>query len=113
MTGVNQAEVTDAQLEAFRKLCEEISQTHTATHFSNLPLPTISVQKGSRYAKLVRKDYPDAVGGSVHCFVDLSNGDVLKAASWKAPAKHARSNLNDADGGRSGVNEYGANYIKR
>ncbi len=27
---------------------------------------------------------------SVYCFVDLENGDVLKSASWKAPAKYNR-----------------------
>jgi hypothetical protein len=30
---------------------------------------------------------------SVYCFIDLSNGDILKAAGWKAPAKGARGNI--------------------
>jgi hypothetical protein len=32
---------------------------------------------------------------SVHAFVDPSNGDVLKSASWSKPAKIARFNLLD------------------
>lgn len=106
------AEVTDEQLETFRKMCEGISQDYMREHFPRLPLPIIETHKGSRYAKLVRKDSADARYGSVHCFVDLTNGDVLKAATFKAPAKHARGNLNDADGGRSAMNQYGANYLR-
>ena len=30
---------------------------------------------------------------SVHAFVDKKTGDVYKAASFKAPAKHVRFNL--------------------
>jgi hypothetical protein len=47
----------------------------------------------------------------VHSFVDKSNGDVLKAASWKAPAKHARGNIYAADFGKSAISAYGANYL--
>lgn len=32
-------------------------------------------------------------GRSVHCFVDSQTGDVLKARSWKGPAKGARGNV--------------------
>lgn len=35
-------------------------------------------------------------GGSVHAFIDLATGDVLKPASFKTPAKGARYNLLDA-----------------
>ena len=31
--------------------------------------------------------------GSVHCFIDRQTGEVYKAASWKAPAKHVRFDL--------------------
>lgn len=33
------------------------------------------------------------VGRSVHAFVDMATGDLLKASSWSAPAKGARGNL--------------------
>jgi hypothetical protein len=36
-------------------------------------------------------------GRSVHCFIDATNGDILKAATWKAPAKDARCNLFDSE----------------
>lgn len=49
--------------------------------------------KGRKYAKVIHITR----GGSrsVHLFVDLSNGDCYKPASWKAPAKHVRYNLLD------------------
>ena len=48
------------------------------------------VQDGKRYIKI----WMDARGSkSVHAFVDKRNGDLLKAAGWKAPAKGARGNV--------------------
>ncbi len=67
---------------------------------------TLSVFYGRKYAKVERAN-------AVYCFINLENGDVLKAATYSSPAKHARSNIYDADFGVSGVNEYGANYILR
>lgn len=60
---------------------------------------------GSRYVKVVRK-------GSVHCFVDKRNGDVLKAASWRAPAKHARGNIFDNSNGLKYMGPYGPAYLR-
>lgn len=70
--------------------------------------PKLSVEMGRRYARLVRDD---GSSRSVHCFVDLTNGDVLKAASWKTPAKHARGNVLSADNGVGGLTAYGAKYL--
>ena len=44
------------------------------------------VSKGRKYYKLT-------FDHSVHCFVDVKNGDVYKAASYNKPAKHVRYNL--------------------
>lgn len=44
------------------------------------------------------------------CFIDKSNGDVLKVASYNTPAKHARGNIFEI--GKEGVNSYGAYYLK-
>jgi hypothetical protein len=71
----------------------------------------LEIQEGKRYAKIVRKD-PRHSGGSVHCFVDKTNGDILKAASWKAPAKQARGNIFDEDFGASTMTQWGCKYLK-
>ncbi len=38
-------------------------------------------------------------------------GDVLKCASWKAPAKHARGNI-FADNPHAGCNKWGTDYLR-
>lgn len=84
----------------------------TAAYTGACVPPVLSVERGRRYARIVKS--LDGKGGqrSVHCFVDLTNGDVLKAASWKTPAKHARGNIFAPDGGSSAVGAYGANYLR-
>jgi hypothetical protein len=52
----------------------------------------IEFEPGSKYVKVVKI----SSGGSrsVHSFVEISNGNIWKAASWKAPAKNfARGNV--------------------
>lgn len=50
----------------------------------------VRIDLGKRYAKLVKTS---KVSGSVYCFVDLNNGDILKPAGWSKPAKTARGNI--------------------
>lgn len=51
------------------------------------------LETGRKYYKLIHK--ASGGGRSVHAFIDKTNGDVYKAASWKAPAKIVRYNLLD------------------
>ena len=72
---------------------------------------TLAVAKGGRkFSKIVRVRASGEVS-SVHCFVENETGNILKAASFKSPAKHARGNINDADGGASAMSPYGAVYL--
>ena len=53
---------------------------------------------GSKFVRIVMSTYTDPVTGgsrgrSVHAFVDLATGDLLKAAGWKTPAKGPRGNI--------------------
>lgn len=66
---------------------------------------TIWAETGRKYVKMVQ-------ARSVYCFIDMKTGDILKAATFSKPAKHARSNINDADFGLSGVTEYGPKYLR-
>ena len=48
---------------------------------------------GPRYIRIVSED---KTSRSSFCFIDKTNGNVLKAAGWKAPAKNfARGNIFD------------------
>lgn len=50
------------------------------------------IAEGRKFYKIIQKD-ANFSGGSVHAFVDKVNGDLYKAASWAAPAKGVRFNL--------------------
>ena len=64
------------------------------------------VKTGKRYYKIVQQEfetwekskyYGQYRDGSVHCFVDKETGNVYKAASWAAPAKHVRFSFQNVD----------------
>ncbi len=72
--------------------------------------PAFSVTYAKKYAKIAlthRHQLSDGTikdnGGYVYCFIDLSNGDILKPAGWKAPAKGKRGSIwnDDCDVGPS------------
>ena len=46
----------------------------------------VEIKKGRKYYKVITDN-------SVHCFVDVKNGDVYKPASWNKPAPIVRYNL--------------------
>lgn len=62
---------------------------------------------GPRYVKVIRLDQR-----SVHCFVEKSTGNVLKADGWTKPAKHARGNIYDQNNGLDSMGPYGAAYLR-
>ncbi len=97
-------------LEIFVKGCQMISDKHME-RYESLEKPEISYTEGKRYVKLIRANHPGQ-GGSVHCFVDMTNGDVLKAAGWNKPAKHARGNIFDDHNGLRLMGEYGPAYLR-
>ena len=69
----------------------------------------LSVEYGRRYAKVV-ETIPHS--RSVYCFLDLDNGDILKAEGWLKPAKHARGSLDDPGRWPEAVTAYGGVYLR-
>ena len=103
----------DNALRVFVEGCQNIHTDHMARHLPNVTPDQISSKIGERYAKIIRaRDEEQGIGTTVHCFVDMTNGDVLKAASWKAPAKHARGNIFDEHHGLNKMGEYGPAYLR-
>lgn len=70
----------------------------------------LEVEFGRKFAKVSKLTYGSR---SAYCFIDLSNGDLLKAASWKAPAKGARGNIFADDFGMSACQRYTLVYKNR
>jgi hypothetical protein len=63
-------------------------------------------ERGVKFARIVKND---GCQESVFCFVRLDDGAILKAAGWKAPAKHARGNIAN---GAADVGVYGPAYLR-
>jgi hypothetical protein len=61
---------------------------------------------GKKYARLMVPNGSN-LNGSCFCFVDMSNGNILKSASWSTPAKGARGHISN---GANDVSPYGAAY---
>lgn len=97
-------------LSTFLAGAQKIVDDHFATNFPSLTVPTLTADPGRRYVRIVKSQYGN--DRSVHCFVDTTNGDVLKAAGWKVPAKHARGNIFNADNGLGCMGPYGAAYLR-
>lgn len=70
--------------------------------------PEFEVVEGRKYIKVVRNDHSQR---SVHLFVDKTSGTILKAASWKSPAKHARGSIYSETNGLEALTPHGAKYL--
>lgn len=69
----------------------------------------VTATYGKKYAKIIRNSVPSGSEKSVHSFVDLTNGNILKAAGWKAPAKGVRGSVFDNNAGvGTAMGPYGA-----
>jgi hypothetical protein len=68
------------------------------------------VSFGRRYA-LITYHFRGEPRGSAWGFVDIDTGDLLKAASYKTPAKHARGHVLTAQFGRE-YGPYGPAYLR-
>ena len=54
-------------------------------------LPVFGIEEGKKFARITRTSFGQK---SVHCFVEISTGDIYKASSYKIPAKGVRGNVN-------------------
>ena len=74
--------------------------------------PAIMATYGKKYARIVKVDQLNG-SRSVHTFVNMLNGDILKSGGWSAPAPNGvRGNIFADDLGADRVNEHGANYLR-
>jgi len=98
----------DAALETFVRLAE----TNSNKDKSELNQVTLTVMRGPRYCRVVSAYTNASDQRSVFCFVDR-DGTILKAHSWKGPAKGARGSIFNTDKGAAAVTPYGAVYFRR
>jgi hypothetical protein len=75
----------------------------------------LSLMRGKRYWRVVdtiKYNGQNSGQSSAWAFLDSTNGDILKPASWKKPAKHARANLYDQSTWAKNVDGYGPKYLR-
>lgn len=71
--------------------------------FPNNRKSTLSYKVNSKYIRVVQRDDNH---GSVFCFIDSTNGNVLFPKGWKAPdLKNPRGNLFSEQGGLEAVTQ--------
>lgn len=96
------------------KIQAETNAEYTKRYTCLTP-PNIVAEEGSKFWKIVKveTDRVGTVGGrSVHSFVEKATGDIYRAATWRAPAKHVRGNIFDANFSfGKGVTLYGGAYL--
>ena len=98
----------ETKIKFFAAAVEKLNRAE----FPDTPFPTtISYEVGRRYVRVVSNRNGCR---SVHCFIDSTNGDILKGIwSWKAPvARGVRGNINSVDGGLGCVNWHGPKYLR-
>lgn len=67
---------------------------------------------GKKYIRIVKYRDNQENSGSAYCFLDMA-GNIYKAASWAAPAKHIRGSVFDANySWGKALGPYGAAYLR-
>ena len=101
----------ETALQEWFEGCQKILRDYMEKEFPTNPPEHLELKVGPKYAKVSKvRDGMD--GGSAWAFVDKTNGDVLKPASWRAPAKHARGNIYDEHKGLKFIGPYGPAYLR-
>lgn len=100
--------MNDMKVREWVKRCQELIHQHYQKNFSNLETPKLQINPGKKYFKIVQVDNQR----TVWAFVNKETLDILKPASWAAPAKHARGNILDKSNGMSWMTPYGPEYLR-
>jgi hypothetical protein len=98
-------DTSDAALTAFCAAVDAVREHYHAANGFSMDRGTVTFTRGAKNARIVLKDSQT----SVHCFVDLANGNILKSASWAKPANGVRGNIIN---GAAQVGPHGAAYLR-
>lgn len=109
-------------LNKFLDHIQKQENEYVAKNFTDVTPQKFDIDWMRKYIRVIVYPPEQPYGRSVYCFIahtDVSNktlkakkGDILKAASWKAPAKKVRGTIFTENPDEYGVNRYGANYLR-
>ena len=97
--------VDSKEFNSFFSGLEKKVNEYISKSYPNCPPRVFSFKNNRLLIKII-------CDGSAYAFIDKSNGDVLKPASWNAPAKHARGNIFADDNGLNCCGPYGIAYLR-
>jgi hypothetical protein len=98
-------------LDNFLTHITDAKEADRVARFAKLRPTVYTIETGIKNIRVVEQD-SEGNHRSVFCFIRKEDGAVLKAAGWKAPAKHARGTIYTDNPQEYGVGVYGANYLK-
>lgn len=105
----------ETALGTFVAGCTKLVQDNMGTLADHYEIQ-LPIMRGPKFVRIVREERAKSTGEitsrSSHCFVEIATGNVLKSATWSAPAKHARGNIYNPDNGLSCMSAYGAAYLR-
>ena len=113
---VNQGVAVSNRLDDYIEKVQQMQDDYfKVNNFTFSEPPTVVCEMKTKYAKIIKVDGLNG-SSSVHSFVDLSNGNILKG-NWKAPIRTKkglaiRGNIFAPDVSRY-VNEHGPHYLRR
>jgi len=98
-----------AHVEATQQIHDQGVRDLLGDDYENRRPTRILAIEGRKYAKIIKSRGPS--DRSVHHFVNMETGEILKAANWKSPAKHARGNIRQANLAEA-LQTFGARYLR-
>lgn len=100
--------VTEQDIIDFVAKVQALVNAHYAKNLPNLTPSAIETSWGARFIKLISVDPAQR---SVYGFIEIATGNIFKAASWAAPAKHVRGNIHSPDCMKA-CTPYGIVYLR-
>lgn len=96
--------------EFIKRLEARLNEYRVAMGYTYFSHYIVTAQAGQKFTKVFRTEvYADGSQNSrnIVAFVDIATGDIFKPASFKAPAKHARGNVNSPEFGMEAIEPSG------
>ena len=103
----------DKFFQGCRKICADYAKKEGKgkPNPENAFAKQLIVKKNKKYWKVIATSYMGS-SKSAWVFVDSTNGNVLKVASWSKPAKGPRGNVFDKQNGLGMITPYGAKSFR-
>lgn len=117
---VTKIDLSTDEVEIWLTRAQVVIHEHMAKNYPGMSVAMLSMELGSKFIRVVRTDSQRSVfafiarcDSTTKALGNVKAGDVLKSASWKVPAKHARGNIFDDLNGMGSMGPYGPAYLNR